>query len=401
MRLIQIRTYRVAEFPAMLFIELETDSGLVGISENCIGAQTIETFIHESVAPRILGQDPTNISGIFEKLSKDFIGYSGSSISVRAHSSIDIALWDIYSQSLNLPLHKALGGLIRDSVETYNTCAGPGYARVSSNVERDRESQLGADVGDEFEDLNMFLFDQARLVDELGSMGFRALKVWPFDQAAVESGGRFIDSAALAAGIKVLENIRSAAGPDFKIMLEMHSLWSPSVALKIIESTSDLDIFWYEDAIRIESHKGLQKFRSMTDADLTFGETIGTKYEYHKLLELQVLDHLMVDPLWAGGLSAGRRIIDLADNYGILVSPHDCTGPIGLTSGLNLALTNPNIEFQEFVRAYYFGWYQEIVDGLPMFQDGRLYPSDEPGLGLSFKSEFKNRSDLMHKTSKL
>ena len=401
MRLIQIRTYRVAEFPAMLFIELETDSGLVGISENCIGAQTIETFIHESVAPRILGQDPTNISGIFEKLSKDFIGYSGSSISVRAHSSIDIALWDIYSQSLNLPLHKALGGLIRDSVETYNTCAGPGYARVSSNVERDRASQLGADVGDEFEDLNMFLFDQARLVDELGSMGFRALKVWPFDQAAVESGGRFIDSAALAAGIKVLENIRSAAGQDFKIMLEMHSLWSPSVALKIIESTSDLDIFWYEDAIRIESHKGLQKFRSMTDADLTFGETIGTKYEYHKLLELQVLDHLMVDPLWAGGLSAGRRIIDLADNYGILVSPHDCTGPIGLTSGLNLALTNPNIEFQEFVRAYYFGWYQEIVDGLPMFQDGRLYPSDEPGVGLSFKSEFKNRSDLMHKTSKL
>lgn len=401
MKIIEIRTYRVAEFPAMLFIEIVTDSGLTGVSENCIGAQTIEAFIHESVAPRILGQDPTNISLIFEKLSNDFIGYSGSSISVRAHSSIDIALWDIYSKSLNLPLYKALGGLIRESVETYNTCAGPGYARVSSNIERDRASQLGSNVGSEFEDLNMFLYDQSRLVNELGEMGFRAMKVWPFDQAAVESGGRFIDPTSLAAGVQVIENLRIAAGPDFKIMLEMHSLWSPSVALKIIESTSAFDIFWYEDAIKLGSHKGLLKFRSMTDADLTFGETVGNKYDYHKLLDLQVLDHLMVDPLWAGGISAGRKIIDLADNYGILVSPHDCTGPVGLTSGLNLALTNPNIEFQEFVRSYYFGWYQEIFTGLPKFIGGRLYPSDEPGLGLSFNPEFKSRSDIAQKTSKL
>lgn len=138
-----------------------------------------------------------------------------------------------------------------------------------------------------------------------------------------------------------------------------------------------------------------------TNADLTFGETIGTKFEYQKLLELQVLDHLMVDPLWAGGISESRSIIDLAQTYGILVSPHDCTGPIGLTAGFNLSLVSPNIEFQEFVRAYYFGWYQEIVDGLPIFRDGRLYPSEEPGLGLKFKESFFNRNDLHVKISKL
>lgn len=400
MKISEIRTYRLDEFPAMLFLELQTDSGIVGISENCIGAVTIEAFIHESIAPRLLGQDPTNISLINEKLRNDFIGYSGSSISVRAHSSIDIALWDIFGKTLELPVYRALGGPVRESIETYNTCAGPGYARVSSNIERDRASQLGTNLGDSFEDLNMFLYDQSRLVNELGEMGFRALKVWPFDQAAVDSGGRFIEPEALAAGVQVIKNIRAAAGSEFKIMLEMHSLWSTSVALNIINATKEFDIYWYEDAIRIESSEALQQLRAKTDADLTFGETIGTKFEYQKLLDLKVIDHLMVDPLWAGGISESRKIIDLAHTYGILVSPHDCTGPIGLTAGFNLSLTNPNIEYQEFVRAYYFGWYQEIVDGLPEFRDGKLYPNEEPGLGLKFKSNFFNRSDLRVMISK-
>ena len=113
MKISEIRTYRLDEFPAMLFLELQTDSGIVGISENCIGAVTIEAFIHESIAPRLLGQDPTNISLINEKLRNDFIGYSGSSISVRAHSSIDIALWDIFGKTLELPVYRALGGPVR------------------------------------------------------------------------------------------------------------------------------------------------------------------------------------------------------------------------------------------------------------------------------------------------
>lgn len=401
MKISEIKTYRLDEFPLMLFLELHTDSGIVGMGENCIGSAAIETFIHESVAPRILGQDPTNISLIGSKLRSDFIGYSGSSVSVRAHSSIDIALWDIFSKALGLPLYRALGGAVRESIETYNTCAGSGYAKVSSNVERDRKSQLGNNLTDRFEDLHMFLNDQGRLISELGEMGFRALKVWPFDQAAVDTGGRFIEPAALSAGVEVIRNLREAAGPDFKIMLEMHSLWSTVAALEIIRNTEEFGIHWYEDAIRIESSMALKQLRAKTTADLTFGETIGTKFEYQKLLELQVVDHLMVDPLWAGGITESRRIIEMAHTYGVLVSPHDCTGPIGLTAGFNLSLSNTNIEFQEFVRAFYYGWYQEIVDGLPEFRDGKLYPNDEPGLGLKFKQSFFERPDLHVKSSVL
>lgn len=401
MKISEVRTYRLDEFPAMLFVEIRTDSGVFGISENCIGAIAVEAFIHESVAPRILGLDPTNISLIGQKLRNDFIGFSGSSVSVRARSSIDIALWDIFGKVLDLPIYKALGGAVRESIETYNTCAGPGYGRVSSNLERDRASQIGNNLGESFEDLHMFLYDQPRLINELGEMGFRALKVWPFDQAAVDSDGRFIAAEAMEAGVQVIRNLRNASGPNFKIMLEMHSLWSPAVALKIIRATEEFDIYWYEDAIRIESSKALQQFRSRTNANLTFGETTGTKFEYQKLLELKVIDHLMVDPLWAGGISESMRIIDLADTYGILVSPHDCTGPVGLTAGFNLALANPNIEFQEFVRAYYFGWYQEIVDGLPEFRDGRLYPNERPGLGLTFAPNLFDRRDLHCRVSEI
>ena len=44
---------------------------------------------------------------------------------------------------------------------------------------------------------------------------------------------------------------------------------------------------------------------------------------------------------------------------------------------------------QEMVRAYYFGWYAELVDGLPIFDAGRLRPADRPGHGAVLRDGFR------------
>ena len=92
MKVVGLETIRLNEYPSIMFLQVHTDEGIIGLGENCVGVETVEAFIHESIAPRILGKDPLEINALHETLHQDFIGYSGSSIAVRATSSIDIAL---------------------------------------------------------------------------------------------------------------------------------------------------------------------------------------------------------------------------------------------------------------------------------------------------------------------
>ena len=60
-----------------------------------------------------------------------------------------------------------------------------------------------------------------------------------------------------------------------------------------------------------------------------------------------------------------------------------------------LSATLPNACWQEAVRAYYSGWYREIVADLPVVADGRVTPLDGPGLGLALRPELFERADAV------
>ncbi|MCX6429730.1 MAG: mandelate racemase/muconate lactonizing enzyme family protein, partial [Actinobacteria bacterium] len=76
MKVTALETIRLQEFPAILFLQIHTDEGLVGLGENCVGVEAVEAFIHESVAPRLLGKNPLHINSIHETLHQAFIGFN-------------------------------------------------------------------------------------------------------------------------------------------------------------------------------------------------------------------------------------------------------------------------------------------------------------------------------------
>ena len=75
------------------------------------------------------------------------------------------------------------------------------------------------------------------------------------------------------------------------------------------------------------------------------------------------------------------------------VTLHDCTGPIVYAASCALSATLPNVNYQEAVRAYFTGWYTEIVADIPPVSDGHVAPLDGPGLGLSLRPELFQRPD--------
>lgn len=399
MKVTEIETIRLEEYPAILFLQVHTDEGIIGLGENYVGVQTVEAFIHETIAPRLLGKDPLAINDLFEKLHQDFIGFSGSSVAVRATSSVDIALWDILGQVTKQPIYQLLGGKVRESIRAYNTCAGPGYAKGNSGIGRDRATQIGGKIEDTYEDLVGFLKHPEDLIASLKDMGFTAAKIWPFDEASIRSGGHSIQGDDLKEAVDLFARARAEAGDSFDIMLEMHSLWSTPAATVIAHAVEEYKPFWFEDPIKHESTEALKRLKASINLPITIGENNGTRWDHWRLISSGVVDHLMVDPGWVGGITESKNVISLASTYGIPVTPHDCTGPVVLTVGTHLGMAYPNIELQEVVRAYYFGWYQEMVTELPLLKNGRLTAPDKPGLGISLRPEIPKRKDAIVRRS--
>ena len=71
---------------------------------------------------------------------------SSTGAEYRAASAIDIALWDIFGKVCNQPVHQMLGGLCRDKLRIYNTCAGYKYIR-STNIKPVSNWSLGETSG--------------------------------------------------------------------------------------------------------------------------------------------------------------------------------------------------------------------------------------------------------------
>ena len=91
MKITALETIRTAELPNLLWVQVHTDEGLKGLGETFFGAQTVETYLHEYVAPRLIGQDPGRIDAI----ARDLVGYLGfrsTGAETRGNSAVDIAL---------------------------------------------------------------------------------------------------------------------------------------------------------------------------------------------------------------------------------------------------------------------------------------------------------------------
>jgi galactonate dehydratase len=133
---------------------------------------------------------------------------------------------------------------------------------------------------------------------------------------------------------------------------------------------------------------------------VTASETLAGRFAFRELMEKGATEIVMLDVSWCGGLSEAKKIATMAEAYHLPVAPHDCTGPVVLTASTHLSVNLPNALTQETVRAYYTGWYKELVTELPEVTDGRVSPPERPGLGTELLPDLRERPDVHLVTSK-
>ena len=89
-----------------------------------------------------------------------------------------------------------------------------------------------------------------------------------------------------------------------------------------------------------------------------------------------------------------RKIAALAETFHRPFAPHDCIGPVGFVAAVHTSFSQPNTLIQESVRAYYTGWYKDLVTELPVIRDGHVHPMEGPGLGTELQPAVFDRPDL-------
>jgi galactonate dehydratase len=396
MKLAKLETLRLAEFPNLVWLRLHTDDGLAGLGETSFAAESVETYLHEFVAPRVLGRDPLEI----ERLGRELVGYlgwRGSGVETRALSAFDIALWDLYGKFSNQPLYQLLGGASRDSIRTYNTCAGYRYIR-DARQQTSANWGLGAAEGP-YEDLDAFLHRADELAQSLLESGITAMKIWPFDVFAEASGGWHIGALDLDKALEPFRKIRSAVGKRMDIMVEFHSLWRLPAAQRIAQALAQFDTYWHEDPIRMDSLGLLKQYAAHSKAPICASETLAGRWSFKDLLETGVAGIVMFDLAWCGGITEARRIAALADAWQLPVAPHDCTGPVVYAASVHFSIHAPNALVQESVRAFYTGWYRELVTHVPQPVQGFFAKPPGPGLGCELLPEVWKRRDARVRVS--
>ena len=406
MKVTALETVRLDEFPNLIWVLVHTDEGLTGLGETFFGARAVEAYIHESAAQYLLGKDPLRI----DRHSRDMVGYVGfrsSGVETRGNSAVDVALWDLLGQASGQPIYQLLGGLTRERIRIYNTCAGYRYIRERPVQEVDNWGlpKAGTQEGP-YEDLDAFLNRGDELAISLVEEGFTGMKIWPFDAYAHASDGMYISPADLDRALEPFRKIRRAVGNKIDIMVELHSLWNLTAATRIAQALEEFEPFWYEDPVRVDGLTALAEFARRTKVPLCSSELLASRWGFRDLLAQVPVGIVMFDLCWVGGLSEGRKIASMAEAWHLPVAPHDCVGPVTITANVHLGVNAPNALIQEIVRASYTSWYRDLLTDLPKVERGYIYPLHGPGLGtrlqpgvLKRNDATVRRTDLVHRVA--
>ena len=372
--------------PALTFVRLFTDEGPVGLGETFYTPRTATAYVHEVLAPVVLGRDVTREGWDWDDAYARSARRIPGGVDLRAQSAVDLAVWDLRGKALGRPVSDLLGAVQQDGARVYNTCAGARYATATS---------VSHGQATDRDDLWLAQNDPGTLAKELVAEGFAGMKLWPFDSAARIDGGARISPDDLAAGVAILTAIRDAVGPAIEIMVEGHGLWQVPAAARILRAIEHLDITWAEDMVLAHAPDTIADLSRRTSVPLAASEYVGGNWAYRHLLESRGVGYVHVDPSWCGGISEAQRILALASSFGVTASMHDCTGPMNLLAGLHLARANSIVGYQEVLRAFLTEVYPTIVDTEWSTVDGRLRIPDRPGLGAELTADYLAGAEIV------
>ncbi len=329
-----------------IFVVVETDAGIQGLGEATGGLSTQPTVAAvEEVKHLVIGRDPRDIHAIWNEL------YLAGFLNVnREMAGIEMACWDILGRSLGVPVHKLLGGKVRDDIRVYANgwYQGPrtpdGYAENAADVV---------------------------------SRGYTAVKLDPFGTAYLT-----MTRAETRETQAILRAVREAVGDDVEIMIEGHDRFSVGASIEIGNWLAEFDVTWFETPVLSNDVDALIEVAKRVPVRVIAGERMHELHDFARFLDADVTDIINPEPLGVGGVWRMLQVAGIARAHHAQLAPHNAESPLKTMITLQIDAVTPNIYIQECFDEFLEPWVTDVLHGFERVEDGRLKIPDAPGFGV-------------------
>ena len=326
-------------------IEVDTDEGLTGLGE-CYWGASREGQLRE-MRPLLIGEDPFQLERIRWKLSSpsaqklfgNVLGYAG----------LEFACLDLQGKKLGMPVCDLIGGRVRNVVPF----AGYLFFRYANEAKQ-------AEIGN---------------AEQMVDYAAKLVKQFGFETLKFKNGVLHPDEE-----IEIFIALRKAF-PRMKLRLDPNAAWSLTTAVRVARKLSDYDVEYYEDPV--------WGMRSMARVNakvpwitLASNMSIFAFEDLAPAALMNVLDVVLLDPHWYGGITRAKAASAVCEALGLDVGLHSgAEFGVSQAAALHLMATVPNMGAAP--DSHYHHLTDDILVGgkLP-YVDGAMAVPHGPGLGV-------------------
>jgi D-galactarolactone cycloisomerase len=318
----------------MLLVRVDTDAGLTGWGE-AFGHRIFHATraaIETLVGPMFVGRDPSQILACHDEAQRVLHGVGRGGATMYALSGIDIALWDIAGKAAGLPLYRLLGGSPRADLPAYASLLRYGTADAVGHY---TSQALGR--------------------------GYRHVKIHEITLPEITAA-------------------REAAGAGIPLMVDTNCPWTVTQAVEMARRLAPLDIHWLEEPVwPPENLGGLAEVRTRGGLDTAAGENYSTAWEFRRAFEAGAITYAQPSVTKIGGVTEMRRVMALADTFGVQVVPHSAYFGPGLLASIHCIAAMPT---ESLVERFYCDFADNPLGDAIHPKLGRIVVPQGPGLGV-------------------
>jgi galactonate dehydratase len=349
--------------PRWGLLRIRAANGLEGFGEFTLEGQLESTeSLVKHFATQIVGKDARDFRRICRGLF-DLHFYHGGPHFASALAGIEVALWDIVGKASGLPIHRMLGGKIRDKVKVYRWAGG-------------NNNDAGAAA------------EEASRVVEQGALALKLNACPPM--AAIDTYG------AVRLAVERAMAVRAAVGDAIDLGFDFHGRCNVPMARRLARELELVDPMFYEEPVRPDYNRWLPEIAAITHIPIATGERMSTVAEFSDLVCAKGAHILQPDLVHVGGISPTADIASLAAANGIALAPHCPLSPIAFAASMHVVAQSPAGWIMEWSKGIHYNshgasqnvdpWLRYLEESSwPMFDtddSAHIAVPESPGLGI-------------------
>ncbi len=351
-------------FALRTIIEIESDTGLVGLGETYGDRSTLLPLLQ--VRDALIGLSPFDLNGILERVvalcrpvaarvALDVAPASqGDKTVAKVFSALEVACMDLQARHLNAPLWELLGGAVRREV--------PFSAYLFFKFGRHADAPYEPDSWGE-------VLTEQQLVDEARRM----IDTYGFGSIKLKAGA--LDPDVEASCLKALKR----AWPTHPLRIDPNANWSLETSIRVARLLAE-DLEYYEDPT--PGLEGMAALHKATGLPLATNMVVTDWDEFRRSIALGSVQIVLADHHYWGGLRATQALARMCETFGLGLSMHSNSHlGISLMAMTHLAATVPHVTY---ACDTHYPWQEdEVIRGgkIPI-RNGCVAIGDAPGLGL-------------------